>query len=110
DKQQLITDLFENITLYDLKAKDVAVKRRADGRYDVTLTVQGAKLYADGKGRERPAPMNERLWVGLFTQKPGTAKFGPPSVLILERRPIRTGLQSLAFVTDRPPKFAGVDP
>ena len=28
----------------------------------------------------------------------------------LERRPIRTGLQSLAFVTERPPKFAGVDP
>jgi ABC-2 type transport system permease protein len=110
DKQQLITDLFERITLYDLKAKGVAVKRRADGRYDVTLSVDAAKLYADGRGKETKAAMNETLWVGVFSAKPGSGAFGPRDVIALERRPIHSGLQSVTFVTDRAPRWAGVDP
>ena len=42
-----------------------------DGRFDVALTVVATKLYADGAGRERPAPMNETVNIGLFARKPG---------------------------------------
>jgi ABC-2 type transport system permease protein len=31
DEQQLITDLFEKITLYDVKASHAVAKRRSDG-------------------------------------------------------------------------------
>jgi aminopeptidase N len=110
DKQQLITDLFENITLYDLKATSAAARRRADGRYDVTLTVSAEKRYANGAGVERPAPMNETVNIGVFTAKPGDADFGPESVLVFEKRPIVSGVQTLRFVTRTKPKFAGVDP
>ena len=77
DKQGLITDLFEKITLYDLKATAAAARPRPDGRYDVTLTVTAAKVHADGTGKETPAPMNETVDVGLFAAKPGAAGFGP---------------------------------
>jgi ABC-2 type transport system permease protein len=52
DKQALITDLFEKITLYDLKTTMATARKRPDGRYDVTLTVQARKLYAQGRGQE----------------------------------------------------------
>ena len=48
---QLITDLFEKITLYDMKASNAIAKKVGD-KYQVTFDVEGRKLYADGEGRE----------------------------------------------------------
>jgi aminopeptidase N len=110
DKQSLITDLFEKITLYGVKATTAKARRRPDGRYDVTLTVQAAKFHADGRGKETPAPMNETVDVGLFTARPDAPGFGQRQVIAFERRPIRSGVQTLSFVVDRAPTFAGVDP
>jgi ABC-2 type transport system permease protein len=110
DKQALITDLFENITLYDLKTTAASARRRADGRYDVTLTVKASKSYADGLGRERAAPMSETVDVGLFAAKPDARGFGAKDVIVLQKWPIHSGTQTLAFVSARRPAFAGVDP
>ena len=110
DKQALITDLFEKITLYDLKATRASAKRRPDGRWDVTLNISAQKLYADGAGRERPAPMSEVLDIGLFSTEPGKPGFDPSKVILFQRLPIRSGVQVLHLVTAREPKFAGVDP
>ncbi len=110
DKQQLITDLFEMRTLYDVKTTATSSRRRPDGRYDVTLTVSAAKVYADGKGKELRTPMAEDLWVGLFDAKPGSGKFGPKDVIALEKRPIHTGVQTLSFVASRAPTWGGADP
>ncbi|MES2034303.1 MAG: M1 family aminopeptidase [Pseudomonadota bacterium] len=110
EKQALITDLFEKITLYDIQTRDVAVKTRADGRFDVTLTVTARKLYADGKGRETEAPMSERLDVGLFTAMPGEKGFDSSKVIAFETRPIRSGSQTLTFTVAKAPVYAGVDP
>jgi len=110
DKQALITDLFEKITLYDIQTKKVAVTRRKDGRFDVALTVTARKLYADGKGKETAAPLAEIMDVGLFTAMPGEKGFDKSKVVLLDKRPIRSGSQTLTFTVDRKPTFAGVDP
>jgi len=110
DKQALITDLFEKITLYDLKTKSAVVKKRSDGRFDVTITVDAQKKYADGKGKETAAPLNETMDIGLFTAKPGEKGFDAKSVVAYQRRPIRSGVQTFTFTTDRAPTFAGIDP
>lgn len=110
DKQALVTDLFEKITLYDLKTKSATVKKRADGRFDVKLVVEAKKMYADGRGKETDAPLNEVLDVGLFTAEPGKKDFQQKDVVVMERRPIRSGTQTLTFVTPVAPRFAGVDP
>ena len=110
DKQALITDLFEKITLYDLKTTAATVKPRADGRFDVTVTVDAKKLYADGKGKETPAALNETMDVGLFTAEPGKKAFTAGNVVLYQRRAIRSGVQTLTFVVDKAPTFAGVDP
>ncbi|HWW11693.1 MAG TPA: M1 family aminopeptidase, partial [Brevundimonas sp.] len=110
DKQALITDLFEKITLYDVKTTGSTATRRADGRWDVTITVDARKLYADGQGKETDAPLNESFDVGLFSAEPGKGRFNEGDVILLERRPIRTGVQTLRFITTKKPLFAGVDP
>jgi aminopeptidase N len=110
EHKQLIEDLFERITLHDVKVTDSASKRRADGRFDVTLTVEARKLYADGKGRETEAPLDEPFEVGVFTAEPGKKDFGKASVLPFERRPITSSRQTIALTVDAEPKFAGVDP
>jgi ABC-2 type transport system permease protein len=110
-KQQLITDLFEKITIYDLKTKTATVKKRPDGRYDVTLNVEARKLYADGQGEETPAAIKGEVFdVGVFTAEPGKKGFGAKDVLYFRTQPFRAGAQTVTVTVDKPPKFAGVDP
>ena len=110
DKQDLITDLFEKITLYDLKTTAVTATRRADGRWDIAVTVEARKLYADGKGEETESTLNEIIDIGLFSAEPGKKAFTRDSVLAFERRPVRSGVQTYRFITAQKPSFAGVDP
>ncbi len=106
----LITDLFDRIALYDIKTRSAVVKRLADGRYRTTLTVEARKMYADGHGKETPAPLDERVEVGAFAAMPGRGKFSARDVLALQRLPIHSGVQTLTLVTAGKPAFAGADP
>ncbi|RZJ37875.1 MAG: aminopeptidase, partial [Brevundimonas sp.] len=110
DKQGLITDLFERITLYDVKTVGSSVTARPDGRFDVSVTIEARKLYVDGQGTETEAPLAEAMDIGLFTAQPGEGAFNPRDVVLMERKPIRTGSQTFRFVTARRPTFVGVDP
>ena len=106
----LITDLFEKITLYELKAKSVKTTKRADGKFDVAIEIEAKKVYADGKGKETEAPLTENVAVGAFLTDPADPKFDRTSVLTYELRPMKSGTQTITLVTDKAPKFAGVDP
>lgn len=110
--QQLITDLFEKITVYDLKTRTAAARKRPDGRYDVTLTVEAKKVYADGQGRETAVaiPAGEAFDLGVFTAEPGKPGFSSKDVLLFRTTPLRAGIQTLTVTVDKPPRFAGVDP
>jgi aminopeptidase N len=110
EHQQLITDLFEKITLYDVKVTDVKTQRRADGRWDVTLEVDARKLYADGKGKESEAPLAQTFDVGFFKVEPGQKGYDKSSVIAVDRMPVRSGKQTLRLVSPQEPKFVGVDP
>jgi hypothetical protein len=110
EEQALITDLFERVTLYDLKVTQPTAVRRPDGKWDVAVPIEAKKLYVEGKGAERETPLAERIEVGLFTAKPGRDAFSPSNVILMERHPIHSGRQVLKFVTDSKPTYAGVDP
>jgi hypothetical protein len=76
----------------------------------VRFTVEGRKLYADGKGKETEAPLAEAFEVGAFTVEPGRKGYRRDSVLAIERRPMRSGKQTVTLVVDRLPTVVGVDP
>ena len=121
-KQQLITDLFEKITLYDLKTTKAVSKKRPDGRYDVTVSITAGKEYDDGRGKPiAKPPMDELIDVGVFDAAPDEHmrlenghvvhfNFGPKNVLFFKKLPIHAGQQSVTVTVDRPPRWAGVDP
>ena len=110
EEQQLITDLFERVTLYDLKVTAPTAVRRADGRWDVTVPVEARKLYADGRGGETEAPLNERIEIGLFSAEPGPGVVKAKHVIVMERRPVRAGAPAMRFVTGRRPRHAYIAP
>lgn len=108
-EQSLITDLFERITVYDLKVT-AADTRRNGKEWVTTLTVNAAKFYADGQGNEKAAPLKDEIEVGLFTSRPGEGVFSKADVIAIERRPISTGVQRIRIRSTRKPAIAGVDP
>jgi hypothetical protein len=110
EQQALITDLFERVTLFDLRTDRFDAARRADGRWDVTMAVEARKFYANEEGKERETPLDEPIEIGLFTAEPGSSDFGPSNVLMLKLQPVRSGRQLLRFITDRRPTHAGIDP
>jgi aminopeptidase N len=110
DKQALITDLFEKITLYDLKAVGATSRRRSDGRWDVDLTVSAQKLYANGQGKQTATPMNEVLDIGLFSADPTKPGFSASKVVEMARMPIVSGTHTLHLIAAQAPRFAGIDP
>lgn len=109
-QQQLITDLFEKITLYDLKVVQSHATRMADGKWSVALDLEAGKHYADEKGVLSNAPLDEMVDVGVFTAEPGKQGFSADSVLYLEHQAVHDGKQTLTVVVDREPKFVGFDP
>jgi hypothetical protein len=74
------------------------------------MVVEARKLYADGEGAETEAPLNEEFEFGIFTAEPGEVAFSRDDVITFERRPIRSGRQTITFIVDREPEFAGIDP
>ena len=74
------------------------------------MPVEAKKYSVDGRGAETETTLAERIEVGLFTAEPGLDAFASKHVVVMERRPIRSGAQVLRFVTDRRPTHAGIDP
>jgi ABC-type transport system involved in multi-copper enzyme maturation permease subunit len=109
--EQLITDLFERITVYDLAVDEATARPLGDGRHRVTLTVSARKLYADGQGREQEAPLEQMLDVGVFpAADPSLGPNDLPPPLVLEKHRISSGTRTLEFVVDGVPERVGIDP
>jgi ABC-2 type transport system permease protein len=106
----LISDLFEKITLWDVKADKASSSQRPDGKFEVRFEVDAKKLYADGKGKETEAPLDEAFDVGVFDAEPGKQGYSAKSVLLLQRQRIKSGKQTITVVVDKAPTWVGVDP
>jgi hypothetical protein len=99
----LLTDLFETITLWDLKTKSATSRRLPDGRYEVMLDVRAQKLRADEVGRETPTPMNDVIDVAVFVT-------GNDAPIYLARHRVKSGKQTLKILVSQQPSRAGIDP
>ncbi|MES2043033.1 MAG: M1 family aminopeptidase [Pseudomonadota bacterium] len=109
-EHELVLDLLDRITIYDLKAPTATTRKLADGRWETSITVDAAKFYADGKGKERATPLADEIDIGLFDQKPGLGAFASRDVISMTRLPVKSGKQVIRVISARKPAFAGVDP
>lgn len=106
----LIEELFERITLLDLKATNARATQRADGRWDVSFEVQAKKFLADGHGKETEVPLEGTFEVGAFAVEPGRKGYDAKAVLAVERRTVKTGTQTVTLTLATRPAFVGIDP
>jgi hypothetical protein len=83
----LLVDLFETITLWNVKTERAVVEPTGTGEYRVTIDVVAKKMRADSVGQETEVPMDDFVEIGVFA--PGGDKgLGEP--LYLKRHPIRS--------------------
>jgi ABC-type transport system involved in multi-copper enzyme maturation permease subunit len=110
EQQDLITDLWEKIVLWDLRVEEAAVTEREDGRYDVSITVAATKYEADGKGEQTEVPLDLPIDLGIFAADPEDVTEGDDHVLLLEKHRVQTGEATFEFVVDEKPTHVGIDP
>ncbi|NRD91023.1 hypothetical protein C8024_18570, partial [Sphingopyxis sp. BSNA05] len=91
-------------------AGSASVTKLADGRYQTEVSIDAAKFYADGLGKESKADLADDIEIGLFVARPGQGAFNSKDVLYRKRHQITSGPQKIRIVTGKRPVFAGVDP
>lgn len=106
--QYLIKDLFYDITLFSNRASSATAKKRADGKYDVTVEVETHKYKADAQGNEAEVPVDDWIEVGALAAPAKGKRYG--DVLYRQRIHMTGTHGSYSFVTDKLPDQAGIDP
>ncbi len=107
--ERLIVDLFEKISFYDNRVVEATAKKRADGRYEITLDLHAAKRYVDGKGKETPGTMDDWVEIGVFARGPSGEEIDE-KVLYLKRHRITAENPKVTVVVDAEPYEVGFDP
>lgn len=106
--QHVITDLFETITLWDLRADTAVASLRPDGRYDVRLVVDARKFRADSLGSETAIPVDDYVDIGVF----GGAEKGNPlgRPLFVQKYHVTRERTVVNVTVSARPERAGIDP
>lgn len=107
--QDLITDFFDRITLFDNRMVDATAIKLPDGKYEVTMHVHAAKYYADGKGKETRAKVDIPIEIGVFS-KADDGEEQDEKPLYLAKYPVKDGDSTITVIVDGKPYQAGIDP
>ncbi len=104
-----VTDMLENITLYENYVKSLEYKELPGKKYEVTLTVGSAKFYADSTGKQSKGFVNDYIDIGVFAKS--TDKKAPQEKqLVLQKVKMDLPEKSFTFVVNEKPFSAGIDP
>ncbi|MBL4631626.1 MAG: hypothetical protein JKY14_10875 [Paraglaciecola sp.] len=108
-EQAYIQDLFTQITIYDLRAKEATTQAIENGKSKVKLTVSAQQFSADGKGKETEQPFAKEVEIVLFSADPND--FAAQNKIIYRGlHYIESGDTVIELVVDEIPNFAGIDP
>jgi ABC-type transport system involved in multi-copper enzyme maturation permease subunit len=108
----LIKDLFETITLFELKADSAIATDAPNGQYRLDLYLNAKKLRADSLGAETEVPMKDWVDVGVYT-RPARGQKSPDRdgvPIYLAKQQIHDGAQHVVLTLPQLPSRAGVDP
>jgi aminopeptidase N len=107
--RSVLADMFSNITLFENRVAAATYTRRADGKYDVDLTLEAKKVRADGQGVETPVKLDDWIDVGVFAEekKGGKTEEKP---LYFKKHRITQPKTQVRVTVDALPVRAGIDP
>jgi ABC-2 type transport system permease protein len=106
--KETVKDLFERITVFDNKVKDVLVEK-VEGNYKVKMILQASKTQSDSLGKAKDVKLNDWIDIGLFSKNEKNAK-EPGKELIFKKYKITSKDQVIELVTKEEPFMVGVDP
>ncbi|MGB0930236.1 MAG: M1 family aminopeptidase, partial [Chitinophagales bacterium] len=107
--QYLLTDMFEEITLYSNRTLEASYKKMDNGKYEVTFKTESKKFKADSVGLETPVEkLNDWVDIGVYGEVADGKKNGE---LIYKKR-VRINQEENTFTiqVDEKPSKAGIDP
>jgi ABC-2 type transport system permease protein len=108
-QEGVLEDLFETITLWDVRARSATWTARSDSTWSVRLAIDARKLRASGAGEESEVPLDDWIELGVFgEQVPGGPAHGRP--LHIERRRITAADSVIELIVRAQPRRAGIDP
>jgi hypothetical protein len=105
--QDLITDLFEKIVLYDIRLVAASVAKVNDA-YEVSLTVSAHQLEANGQGVEREVPL--RAWFDVAAFGKSEMAIDSQTPLYLKKQLLHSGTNTLTIRVAERPAYVSVDP
>ncbi|RZJ69506.1 M1 family aminopeptidase [Flavobacterium sp.] len=105
--QYLISDLFENITLFSNRTMKASYEKKGND-YVVTLETRSEKFRADSIGNEKPIPISDYIDIAVFAKPKENEQFGK----VLSRRRVKISKKDnvFQFNTKEEPFNAGIDP
>ncbi len=103
ERQYMMEDLFETITLYDNRLIQAQVKPLENGRFEVNLDVETRRLKLDGSGAETVAPPIGFLEIGCFGE-------GREEPFKIRTVPITKPKMQIKFEVDQAPSLIELDP
>lgn len=128
--QYVITDMFENITLYDNKVNNVTSKKLANGKYQVDISFevskykandQGKRIFKDAnnktlsftkKGVKKPItslPLLDYVEIGIFSEQDVKGKKSEKE-LYLRKYKIDKINNNIKIIINQKPTEVGIDP
>jgi ABC-2 type transport system permease protein len=111
EHHELLSDLLEKITIWELRAVSANATKLADGRWRVKLEIAARKHEADENGAATERPLDQHIAVGLFTSDPRSqGRLSDRNVVYLKRHRIVSGRQTIELIVDRLPTHAGINP
>ena len=115
EHQDLISDLFEAITLYDLAVGGVEVREETgpegEPLWRTVIDASAKKFYADGEGAETEASVGVWVDVGAFPDSEDELEdYQLPAPLSMQKYFLDGETTTIEIVTRQPPHRVGVDP
>lgn len=104
----VVKDLFEEITLFENRCREASAKDLGNGKWEVTIKVEFAKIKADEMGKQNFVDINDYVEIGAFAPPEEGKTYG--KTLYRQRVKITQKEQVFTFVTDGKPEKAGIDP
>ena len=98
----------EDITLFSNRTVESTARKRADGKYNVTINVESHKYKANPKGNEIEVSVDDWMDIGAFAKPEKDRKYG--KTLYREQVHVTQPRSTYTFVTDELPDKAGIDP
>ncbi len=108
--EQMITDFFERIIIFDLQVTNAETRQLEDGRWEVTIDVESHKFAADGQGEQTEEPIDYMIDIGVFSANIDEPMEGTDHVLYFQKHQINEEMMQFTFVVDEQPLYVGIDP